>query len=125
MKVHVSHMSLFSDRGDCVADAYGVANTAHLAACWNACEGFEGELTPGLMEAMRKALVGMTAQAQRYTEQVAKMRELGTDIARDLDRIDYKFIKHTGSPYEARLGVVERWEKLAGADCEYKKKATN
>lgn len=28
------------------------ANAEHLAACWNACEGFEGELRPGLVAEM-------------------------------------------------------------------------
>lgn len=82
-----------------------------------------GEEAPGAYGA---AYSEIKALRQENLEQRARIIELereGTLLAVDLDRIDYKFTVYSGSPYDCRIGTVERWERLTGTDCEYKQKA--
>lgn len=71
---------------------------------------------PEILEQMQREIVDLRGQI------IELVRE-GTLLATDLDRIDRKFIEHTGSKYEGRIGTVERWERLTGADCKYRPKA--
>lgn len=45
-------------------------NAYHVVACWNACEGYEGELRPGLLAEMAETIKDLKAELDDATKGV-------------------------------------------------------
>ena len=63
------------------ADDQDHADADHVVACWNACEGFEGELTPGLLS----KLAAIVKQCAVWREEGAERGQYFSALADSTD----------------------------------------